>query len=67
MKPNEIVQPTPLACRQMYRTFMPWHRGVALSYPDQYNCVWVKWTHKKSKYRMAGKFIEGIKLDERAD
>jgi hypothetical protein len=63
MKPNQTVQPTELACRAM-RTFMPSHRGVTLSHPDQYKCVWVQWSHRRSKYLMADKFIQLADADK---
>lgn len=57
MKPNEIVQPTVL-CMNIIHRFKPHHRGITLSYPDQYDAVDVQWNHIKKHVLMAGRYIE---------
>lgn len=62
MKPNDIVQPTAL-CLSLIRRFSKCHRGIALTYPDRYKAVMVKWDHRPEPVMMAGRYVEACDED----
>jgi hypothetical protein len=61
MKPEDVVQPTELCLKTIY-TFKSWHRGIALAFPDKFNCIMVKWHHKKKPFLMAARYIESAQI-----